>query len=111
MSLWATVFISHDCRGANLILYPLCLSFEDVAKRICSVIEKMTGIEPEMDSTMDEIGLASVGIPVIVGMINSAFSTKANPLSITSADVVACKTIGDVGECGTTNYSTKKKRR
>jgi hypothetical protein len=36
----------------------------------------MTGIEPEMDSTLDEIGLASVGIPVIVGMINSACSTK-----------------------------------
>jgi hypothetical protein len=64
----------------------------------------MTGIEPEMDSTLDEIGLASVGIPVIVGMINSACSTKKNPLSITSADLVGCKTIGDMGECGMMSF-------
>ena len=40
----------------------------DVAATMCTpLIEKMTGIEPEMDSTLDEVGLASVGIPVIVG--------------------------------------------
>ena len=90
---------------------PFRLLFQDVAKRMCMVIEKMTGIEPEMDSTMDEIGLASVGIPVIVGMINAAFTTKENPISITSADVVACKTIGDVGECGSISFYTQIKHR
>ncbi len=75
--------------------------FSDVAKRLCSVIESMTGIEPEMDSTLNEIGLASVGIPVIVGMLNSNFSTKKNPLSITLADLVGCRTIEDIGECST----------
>ena len=57
----------------------------------------MTGIEPEMDSTLDEVGLASVGIPIIVGMLNSAFSTKNNPISVTAADLVEAKTIEDIG--------------
>jgi len=68
----------------------------DVGKTLCNLIEKMTGIEPEMDSTLDEVGLASVGIPVIVGMLNSAFSTKKNPLSIGSSDLVEAKTIEDI---------------
>jgi hypothetical protein len=65
----------------------------------------MTGIEPEMDSTLNEIGLASVGIPVIVGMLNSNFSTRKNPFSITSADLVGCRTIADIGECSTISAS------
>ena len=73
-------------------------SFVDVAETLCGLIEKMTGIEPEMDYTLDEVGLASVGIPVIVGMLNSAFSTKKNPISLTSPDLVEAKTIADIGK-------------
>ena len=69
----------------------------DIGQTLCDLIEKMTGIEPEMDSTLDEVGLASVGIPVIVGMLNSAFSTKNNPISVTAADLVEAKTIEDIG--------------
>jgi len=68
----------------------------DIGETLCGLIEKMTGIEPEMDSTLDEVGLASVGIPVIVGMLNSAFSTKRNPVSVTSADLVEATTIEDI---------------
>lgn len=70
--------------------------FADIGKALCGFIENMTGIEPEMDSTLDEVGLASVGIPVIVGMLNSQFSTKKNPLSISSADLVDANTIEDI---------------
>ena len=72
------------------------MNYLDVAATLCNLIEKMTGIEPEMDSTLDEVGLASVGIPVIVGMLNSTFSTKKNPLSISSADLVEAETIEDI---------------
>ena len=68
----------------------------DVTQTLSKVIEKMTGIEPDIDSTLEEVGLASVGIPVIVGMLNSTFSTKKNPLSITNADLVEAKTIEDM---------------
>ncbi len=64
----------------------------------------MTGIEPEEDSTLDEVGLASVGIPVLVARINSSLSNKnlsTRSLSITSVDLMRCKTIKDIGECGT----------
>lgn len=68
----------------------------DIGPALCDLIEKMTGIEPEMDSTLDEVGMASVGIPVLVGMLNSALSTKGSPLSVTLADLVEVKTIGDI---------------
>jgi acyl-CoA synthetase (AMP-forming)/AMP-acid ligase II len=68
----------------------------NVAETLCELIEKMTGIEPEMDSTLDEVGLASVGIPVIVSMLNSAFSSKSYPITITSSDLVEAKTIEDI---------------
>ena len=68
----------------------------DIPDTLCNMIEKMTGITPDMDSTLDEVGLASVDVPIIIGMLNSAFSTKSNPLSITSADLVEAKTIEDM---------------
>ncbi len=46
--------------------YPYRILFQDVAKRTSTVCEKKTGIEPEMESTMDEIRLASFGISMIV---------------------------------------------
>lgn len=64
---------------------------------IFGIIENVTGIEPELDSTLDEVGLASVGIPVIVGMVNRAFNTKQQePLAVTQQDLVGAKTIGEI---------------
>lgn len=83
---WITVCIKGEPEEEDI----------DIGETLCGLIEKMTGIEPEMDSTLDEVGLASVGIPVIVGMLNSAFSTKKNPLSVSSADLVDTKTIEDI---------------
>merc|ERR1712127_3679 len=68
----------------------------DIGQSLHRQIERMTGIEPEMDSTLDEVGLASVGIPVIVGMLNSSFSTRRTPLSVTSADLVHAKSVKDI---------------
>jgi hypothetical protein len=67
----------------------------------------MTGIEPEEDSTLDEVGLASVGIPVLVARLNSSLSTKnlsTRRLSITSVDLMQSKSIKDIGECGTIRF-------
>jgi hypothetical protein len=42
-----------ECKSPGVHAYPFRHSFQaDVAKRICTDIEKMTGIEPEIDSTM-----------------------------------------------------------
>ena len=67
----------------------------DVGETLCLLIEKMISIEPKM-ATLDEVALASVGIPVIVGMLDSAFSTKRNPLSISSSELVETMTIENI---------------
>lgn len=68
----------------------------DIPAAVMAAIEKMTGIEPDLDSTLDEVGLASVGLPVIVGMLNSTFGTKKCPMSITAAELVETETIEDM---------------
>ena len=71
---------------------------EDSGKLLCEIIEGMTGIEPMMDSTLDECGLASIGLPVLVGLLNKNFSTKKRKLNITASDLVEAKTIGDMAD-------------
>ena len=41
---------------------------EDTAKLLSEIIEGMTGIEPLLDYTMEECGLASVGVPILVNL-------------------------------------------
>ena len=71
---------------------------EDIGEVLCDIIEKMTGIEPDLDSTLEEVGLASVGIPVLVGLLNKNFFTKGMALGITATDLVGAKTIEDMAE-------------
>jgi len=69
---------------------------EDIGETLCNIIEKMTGIEPELDSTLEECGLASVGIPVIVSLLNKSFSKKDKALGIITADLVGANSILDM---------------
>jgi len=69
---------------------------EDTAKLLSEIIEGMTGIEPQMDFTLEDCGLASIGVPVVVGLLNKNFSTKARKLNISAADLVVAKTIADM---------------
>merc|ERR1712129_17403 len=70
---------------------------EDTGEVLRGIIEGMTGIEPEMDFTLEECGLASIGVPVLVTLLNKNFSTKKNKVKITAADLVTAKTIYDIG--------------
>jgi hypothetical protein len=71
---------------------------EDTAEALFGIIEGMTGIEPRMDWTLEECGLASIGVPVLVGLLNNNFSKKAKALTISASDLVEAKTIGDIVE-------------
>ena len=71
---------------------------EDTAKLLAEIIEGMTGIEPLMDYTLEECGLASIGVPVLVNLLNKNFSTKKRRLNVTASDLVEAKTIGDMVE-------------
>ena len=70
--------------------------FIQVAATLRGVIVKITGIEPEIDSTLDEVGLASVGLPVVVGLLNKSLASKRIPVSITTLDLVEAKTMADI---------------
>ena len=69
---------------------------EDTGKVLFEIIEGMTGIEPAMDYTLEECGLASIGVPTLVGLLNKNFSKKKRRLNISAYDLVSAKTIGDL---------------
>ena len=61
-----------------------------------SVVERLTGIEPELGSTLDDLGIASIGIPRLVEMLNGDFSRRGIPLSITAIDLIEANSIADI---------------
>ena len=69
---------------------------EDTAELLIGLIEGITGIEPLMDYTLEECGLASIGVPVLVNLLNKNFSTKERRLNVTVPDLVGAKTVGDM---------------
>merc|ERR1712086_305984 len=105
MGVYFSRFMDSQCMPFMSELYALAKVFvkgeddeedEDIVEVLCNIIEKMTGIEPESDSTLEECGLASVGIPVMVALLNKTFSTKGKVLGITATDLVGAKTISDM---------------
>jgi hypothetical protein len=62
------------------------------------IIEGMTGIEPESDYTLEECGLASIGMPALVALLNKNFSKGNRQVTVTIAasDLVAAETIADM---------------
>ncbi|KAK1740271.1 hypothetical protein QTG54_009221 [Skeletonema marinoi] len=71
---------------------------ENTGKLLAELIEGMTGIEPLMEYTLEQCGLASIGVPILVNLLNKNFSTKQRRLNITASDLVGAKTIGDMVE-------------
>jgi len=69
---------------------------EDTSQIVCDIIQGMTGIEIELDWTLEECGLASVGLPVLVGLLNKNFSRKSKALTITVADLIDVETVHDM---------------
>ena len=69
---------------------------ENTAELLAEIIEGMTGIEPLMDYSLEECGLASVGVPILVNLLNRNFSTKQRRLNIAASDLVEAKTVGDM---------------
>jgi len=63
---------------------------------LLKVIEDMTGIEPKQEWGLEDCGLASIGVPVLVGLLNKAYSTPGRHVTITVPKLVEAKTIKDV---------------
>jgi len=65
------------------------------AELVMGVLEDVTGSDVDLEATLAEAGLASIGIPMIVGMINEAHPKVA----ITMKEVSDCKTVQDLVDC------------
>ena len=59
-----------------------------------NAVKALTGVESDisLDDSFDEIGLVSVGLPILVGSINS----EDKSASVTVADVANCATLRDL---------------
>ena len=56
----------------------------------------MTGIEADLDFTLEECGLASIGLAQLVGMLNKRFSHTTLHLHISVVDMQDVETIAEV---------------
>jgi len=71
---------------------------EETATVLIKIIEGMTGIEPELDYTLEECGLASIGVPALVTLMNKQFSKGKRKVSVDATSLVSAETIGDMVE-------------
>ena len=68
----------------------------EVKEALLEAIEDMTGFAPELEWSLDQCGLSSVGLPLLAARLSKAFSTKTTPLSITTAALSKARTVQDL---------------
>lgn len=69
---------------------------DDIAPLLLDIIEGLTGIEPKLEYTLEDCGLASIALPALVASLNKAFSKKKLDFTIAAADLVSADTIADI---------------
>jgi hypothetical protein len=70
----------------------------DIEAMVCKSIENMTGIEAALDLTLGEVGLGSIGIPVLAAMFTKEFSSKACQVTVMASDLMGANTVGEIAE-------------
>lgn len=65
------------------------------AELVTGVLEDLTGSDADVDATLAEAGLASIGIPILVAMLNEAHPKVA----VTMKEASECETIQDLVDC------------
>ena len=69
---------------------------DDIAPLLLDIIEGLTGIEPKLEYTLEDCGLASIAVPALVASLNKAFYKKKLDFTIAAADLVSADTIADI---------------
>merc|ERR1712190_250191 len=59
---------------------------------VSQVIRSLTGGKADRDATLEELGLASIGLPVFVGLLNDA----SKRLGLTVLEVMNCETVDEL---------------
>ena len=68
----------------------------DITEVLLEIIEGMTGIEPSVDWTLEECGLASIGVPSLVSLLNKNFSNNQTKGTVVASDIIEAETIADM---------------
>jgi hypothetical protein len=68
----------------------------DTEDALIKAVEDMSGFAPELDWTLDQCGLSSVGLPQLALRLQNALSTKHKPISISTASLSSARTVGDI---------------
>ncbi len=78
------IFGETDCDGVT------------IEESLLAAIEEMTGFTPELDWTLDQCGLSSVGLPILAARLKEAFSSKTRSLNITTSALSKARTVQDL---------------
>jgi len=68
----------------------------DAESALIGAIEDMTGIEPQLDWTLDQCGLSSVGLPQLAGRLGMALSSQTVLVAISTKELSKATTVGDI---------------
>lgn len=65
---------------------------------LLDAIEDMTGLTPELDWTLDQCGLSSVGLPQLARRLQIALSKKNIQMAVSAGALSSARTVGDILE-------------
>ncbi len=68
----------------------------DMEDALIDAIEDMSGFAPELDWTLDQCGLSSVGLPQLAQRLQKALSSKTTPMPVSAAALGSARTVGDI---------------
>jgi len=68
----------------------------NLEEALISAIEDMTGLAPELDWSLDQCGLSSVGLPQLASRLKKMLSSKTEPVAISVVALAAARTVGDI---------------
>jgi hypothetical protein len=96
MNVTALPLMNTFLNSIAIVLGKVSDEESDTEDSLISAIEDMSGFAPELDWTLDQCGLSSVGLPQLAQRLQNALSTKHKPVSISTASLSSARTVGDI---------------
>lgn len=70
----------------------------NVEETLIDILEDMTGLAPQPSWTLEQCGLASLGLPQLAQKLQNSFSTKYQSIPVSAATLSPARTVGDIVE-------------
>jgi len=65
-------------------------------KLMLSVVMTMTGVEATMSSTLEECGLGSIGMPIVVSTLNKILAKEHKDVAVNVSDMIQAKSVAEM---------------